>query len=78
MKEDIDEILVNCLNKEPLTDKEQRILEEWKNISAKNEKFGGIIQKLKQHKNPTTCSSNEKETKAYFMVLMCCRNYSRV
>ena len=50
MKEDIDEILVNCLNKEPLTDKEQRILEEWKNISAKNEKFGGIIQKLKQQK----------------------------
>lgn len=50
MKEDIDEILANYLNKEPLNEEEKRMFEEWKQTSDRNKKFGKVIQKLEHQK----------------------------
>lgn len=50
MKEDIDEILANYLNKEPLTEEEKQRFEEWKQVSGRNKKFEKVIQKLERQK----------------------------
>lgn len=50
MKRDIDEILADYLNKEPLTEEEQQAWEEWVNVSERNRKFGNVIRKLEGQK----------------------------
>lgn len=50
MKEDIDEIIANYLNKEPLTEEVKQMFEKWKQASGQNKKFGEVIQKLEYQK----------------------------
>ena len=50
MKKDIDEILANYLNNEPLTTEEQQTLEEWMNVSGRNRKFWNVIRKLESQR----------------------------
>lgn len=50
MKEDIDEIMADYLNKEELTDGEKQEFEAWKYASLQNEKVGKIIHKLEHQK----------------------------
>lgn len=50
IEKDIDEILVNFLDKQPLTDEEKRILGEWEHSSAQNRGFGKVIQKLEHQR----------------------------
>ena len=66
MKEDIDEILANYLNKESLTDEEKRALEAWRNTSTRNEIVGRVIQKLEQQKK--TLDKHQKQDIAFTKV----------
>lgn len=50
MQEDIDDILANFLNNEPLSESEKRLFEEWKQQATRNEQVGRIVQKLEQEK----------------------------
>ena len=50
MKEEIDDILTNLLNKEPLTGGEKQLLEEWKNTDTRNKKIEALVRELERQR----------------------------
>lgn len=50
MERDIDEILADVLNNEPLTEKERLEFEKWRSSSADNSKVGDVVSKLEQQR----------------------------
>ena len=50
MKEDIDKLWADYLNREPLTERELQILEEWMQASPTNRIFGEFVRELESRK----------------------------
>lgn len=50
MKEDIDKLWADYLNREPLTERELQVLEEWMQASSTNRIFGEFIRELESRK----------------------------